>query len=493
MRGTISIFIIRFALSTLKNTEYIFNILFNVSNKKNNIALKLIENTKRLLRRINNYPSVTLNKNSKHLICNMPFNEMVINCDGSVVCGTKSLAPKVGDITKDSFWDIWNGKEIRKIREYIIKGKTTGCENCVICYEGCYYNENNDNNIYMKKGPRTLFIEPTIRCSLDCPTPCGSNYPRSASCRSIRKTDIMPMDLFRKIIDESKGDIDKICLCNYGEPFLHKDIPGMIEYIKHRYPNIYVFTSTNGMPLKDDQLLKNVVFSGIDEIILSIDGARQKSYEKYRRGGELYSILNSMKNIVLMRLNNKPKITWRYILFKWNDSDKELKEAENIAIDIGVDQLCFYHSYLPFIGSKRFREGSMNFEKIAPFLYDADKYIYKFQMSYHRLNGNSIVIEIKNTGNIRWNSIKKPWGKYVSIEVHRKYMNNKQKEEIVFKQDIERDVRIGETLYLELLINNHWFIEECSNNIYFDCVINEGMKFRNNGINIPLVINKSEI
>ena len=37
----------------------------------------------------------------------------------------------------------------------------------------------------------------------------------------------------------------------------------------------------------------------------------------------------------------EPPLNWRYILFKWNDSDEEMNLARQMAVDIGVDRLCW--------------------------------------------------------------------------------------------------------------------------------------------------------
>ena len=64
----------------------------------------------------------------------------------------------------------------------------------------------------------------------------------------------------------------------------------MIQYAKSRYPQIYFFTSTNGLLLNTEEKLRKLVESGIDEITFSVDGATQETYVRYRRGGDFNKV-----------------------------------------------------------------------------------------------------------------------------------------------------------------------------------------------------------
>ena len=51
----------------------------------------------------------------------------------------------------------------------------------------------------------------------------------------------------------------------------------MCEYIKTKFPHIYLYTSTNGLALTEEKA-RRLVHSGIDEVTFSIDGASQDTY-----------------------------------------------------------------------------------------------------------------------------------------------------------------------------------------------------------------------
>ena len=103
----------------------------------------------------------------------------------------------------------------------------------------------------------------------------------------------------------------------------------MVEHIKGKFPHIYLYISTNGL-LLDAEKCGRLVKAGVDEITFSVDGADQKTYAAYRRGGDLEKVLENMAALVQER--NKtgrevPYINWRYILFKWNDSRRKMRAS----------------------------------------------------------------------------------------------------------------------------------------------------------------------
>src|SRR3954468_4408198 len=135
----------------------------------------------------------------------------------------------------------------------------------------------------------------------------------------------------------------------------------MCEYIKTRFPHIYIYTSTNGLALNEQQARRRV-HSGIDEVTFSIDGATAESYVKYRQRGRFdvaVANLRAMADEKRQSGRDVPFLNWRYILFRGNDSDEEMNRARQLAAEIGVDRLCWEITDHPEDGySRRFAPGS---------------------------------------------------------------------------------------------------------------------------------------
>jgi len=119
-------------------------------------------------------------------------------------------------------------------------------------------------------------IEPTNYCNLKCPLcPTGAGLIR-------REKAAMSFEDFKKILDNLGNQIIHLRLWNWGEPLLNKELPKMIKYAKSK--NIYVNTSTNSSFLNKENV-RELTNSGLDHLIVSLDGASEETYSLYRKNG----------------------------------------------------------------------------------------------------------------------------------------------------------------------------------------------------------------
>jgi hypothetical protein len=178
---------------------------------------------------------------------------------------------------------------------------------------------------------------------------------------------MLDFDLFTRVIDEAGPSLVRVDFFNYGEAFLHKRAVEMCEYIKAKFPHIYLYTSTNGLAFTEERV-RRLVRSGIDEVTFSIDGATPDSYVQYRQRGDFKKAIANMTTAVDEKRRNGrdvPFINWRYILFTWNDSDEEMALARRLAAEIGVDRLTWEITDHPENAySRRFVPGSADHDRI---------------------------------------------------------------------------------------------------------------------------------
>jgi radical SAM protein with 4Fe4S-binding SPASM domain len=179
--------------------------------------------------------------------------------------------------------------------------------------------------------PIVLEVEPTTSCNLRCPQ-CPSGL-RSFT----RDTGMLSLPLFKNIIDEVHHDLVWLVLYFQGEPFLNKQFLEFVKYAAGK--NIYTATSSNAHYFTDE-MAKATVQSGLDRLIISIDGTTQESYSKYRIGGNLDKVIEGTKNIMewKKKLNSStPHVIWQFIAFKHNEH--EVETIQQLAKQIGVDEL----------------------------------------------------------------------------------------------------------------------------------------------------------
>ncbi len=177
--------------------------------------------------------------------------------------------------------------------------------------------------------PVSLSFEPTTSCNLRCPE-CPSGLRAFT-----RPTGMLEASFFRKMIDELSPDLLYLTFYFQGEPYLNPAFLDMVRYASGR--KIYTATSTNAHYLTDENARKTVE-SGLDRLIISLDGTTQEVYSQYRVGGKLEKVLAGAANIVRWKkkLNSKkPFVFFQFLVVRPNEH--QLDEARALAAEVGVD------------------------------------------------------------------------------------------------------------------------------------------------------------
>jgi radical SAM protein with 4Fe4S-binding SPASM domain len=181
--------------------------------------------------------------------------------------------------------------------------------------------------------PMSLSIEPTTACNLRCPE-CPSGL-RSFT----RPTGKLSLDLLSKTLNEVRHHCTYINFYFQGEPYLHPSFFDMVRLADKA--GIYTATSTNAHFL-DNERAKKTVESGLDRLIISIDGTEQTTYESYRKEGSLEKVIEGIKNVVKWKKELKsktPHIIFQFLVVKPNEH--QIEEVKILGKEIGVDEVKF--------------------------------------------------------------------------------------------------------------------------------------------------------
>ncbi len=179
--------------------------------------------------------------------------------------------------------------------------------------------------------PTIVEIEPTTSCNLRCPQ-CPSGLREFS-----RNTGMLDLPLYKKIIDELSPELVYVILYFQGEPFLNKSFLEFVKYAAQK--KLYTATSSNAHYFTDE-MAKATVESGLDRLIISIDGTSQDTYSKYRVGGSLDKVIEGTKNLLKWKKElgkSTPHIIWQFIAFKHNEH--QIPEIKKLAKEIGVNEL----------------------------------------------------------------------------------------------------------------------------------------------------------
>ncbi|MFN0035740.1 MAG: radical SAM/SPASM domain-containing protein [Saprospiraceae bacterium] len=179
--------------------------------------------------------------------------------------------------------------------------------------------------------PVTVSIEPTTACNLRCPE-CPSGL-RAFS----RDTGNLKEDFFRRAIEELHRELLYLIFYFQGEPYINPKFLDMVKFAHSK--KIFTITSTNGHFLDDDNA-RRTVESGLDRLIISVDGTTQETYEQYRIGGKLDTVLQGARNMVKWKKRLKsrsPHLIFQFLVVRPNEH--QIPEIRRLAREIGVDEV----------------------------------------------------------------------------------------------------------------------------------------------------------
>ena len=179
--------------------------------------------------------------------------------------------------------------------------------------------------------PISISIEPTTSCNLRCPE-CPSGL-RSFT----RPTGMLGQPMFENLIDQLSQTLAYLTFYFQGEPYLNPQFLEMVKYASSK--GIYTATSTNAHYLNDD-VARQTVESGLDRLIISIDGASQNTYQAYRVGGDLSKVIEGTKNIIYWKKKLKsktPHIIFQFLVVRPNEH--EIPKIYKMAKELGVDEV----------------------------------------------------------------------------------------------------------------------------------------------------------
>ena len=179
--------------------------------------------------------------------------------------------------------------------------------------------------------PFSLSIEPTTACNLGCPE-CPSGLKQFT-----RPTGKLNLELHQVMIEQLKKSVFYINYYFQGEPFLHPKFLDLIVEAKRN--KIYTATSTNAHFI-DEKKAEEIVESGLDRLIISIDGLTQATYENYRVHGKLSKVIEGTKHLLAAKkkLNSStPHLIFQFLAVKPNEH--EIPEVFKLGKKMKIDEV----------------------------------------------------------------------------------------------------------------------------------------------------------
>lgn len=179
--------------------------------------------------------------------------------------------------------------------------------------------------------PPTAMIEPTNRCNLRCPT-CPTGTGKIAP-----KPDLT-VEAFADVVRQLRPALRNLALWNYGEPTLHRALPELVAVAKGA--GVGVVKISSNVHFLDGPRGAALLRSGLDVLILSVDGASQETYARFRQNGRFDRVAAAVRALCeeKRRLGlRSPSIELQFIAMRHNEH--ELPAIRALAAEWGVDRL----------------------------------------------------------------------------------------------------------------------------------------------------------
>jgi MoaA/NifB/PqqE/SkfB family radical SAM enzyme len=184
------------------------------------------------------------------------------------------------------------------------------------------------------------FVDPTLFCNLRCPAcPTGTHA-------GLRPRATLDWAVYKAFMDEVGDYLFKLYLYNLGEPLLHKQAPEMVKYAKAK--EIFVMISSNLSFQLSDEYLERLITSGLDVLVVALDGMDEETYQKYRQGGDFELVKSNMARIQAMKQklgSPTPSIVWQFLIFQHNEHQVDLVKQQYK--EWGADEYCVGGAYMP--------------------------------------------------------------------------------------------------------------------------------------------------
>ncbi len=182
--------------------------------------------------------------------------------------------------------------------------------------------------------PLGLVVDPINNCNLSCPGCVHSTRSRTQKLFDWN-SGMLSEDCFAALLRRYGPWALEIMLCNYGEPLLNPNTPRFIALARSYLMRTGL--STNMTAKRFDA--GAYVDSGLDFMTISLDGATQATYERYRKDGDLEQAFANIRALMAARTasgRENPIVSWQFLAFEHNAH--EIEPAIEIARELGVDQ-----------------------------------------------------------------------------------------------------------------------------------------------------------
>lgn len=243
-------------------------------------------------------------------VCTTPFAYLEAHKNGVYACCPSWLPVKLTSL--EDIDNVLESEELKKIQESVLDGSYKYCSKTECPYLAQMLNQGVISKGFVPKdqfdrgkyrlGPHTINFAFDRSCNLSCPSCRTTVIMANGEELEFINTNI------EKIIKKFGKSIKTLYLSGSADPFASKSIRKfLLNLDRSALPNLtHIHLHTNGL------LLTNKMWSDLEHIHdliktieISIDAANKETYEAVRRGGKWEVLLDNLRFLATVELNNK--------------------------------------------------------------------------------------------------------------------------------------------------------------------------------------------
>lgn len=173
-------------------------------------------------------------------------------------------------------------------------------------------------------------LESTNICPMDCKM-CPRRHMK-------RDLGYMKFLLFKKIIAQTKGYTKILWLDHFGDPLFNPQLRKMVSYAKSI--GIETRISTNPTSLSSKKV-KGLLDTGIDRILISLDGTNQDTYRSLRGENANYDqAVNNINRLVELKLQSRRDKPFLEIsMIRMKETEAEIEEFRKRWNILGINKV----------------------------------------------------------------------------------------------------------------------------------------------------------
>ena len=201
--------------------------------------------------------------------------------------------------------------------------------------------------------------------SIDASTVCQLRCPICPTANGVNRQGVigwgfLKFEDFTKLV-EANPRIRKVELSNWGEVFLNPQIREIMRFAREKKIELSASNGSNFNAV-DEDTIESLVRYGFSFLSISLDGATNETYQVYRRGGNLETVIGNITQLNRYKRQYRtdlPRLRWQFVVFGHNEH--EIESAKQKAEELGMEfhpKLNYDQDYSPVQDAEAVRKAS---------------------------------------------------------------------------------------------------------------------------------------